>query len=137
MSEFRNTAFGFWITFDNNWTVSVQWGPGNYCHARNTPNYATSMSAFDGKHHEIESKTCEFMIFNRSLTEYSDRGITLAMDTGTVKGWVTPNEIAQVLLDVSLIPDDITKYAYVAEFLATSDWYTPDRDTEVDLEAIA
>tara|TARA_R100001132_G_C3259359_1_gene83941 strand:+ start:701 stop:1102 length:402 start_codon:yes stop_codon:yes gene_type:complete len=133
MSEFRNSPFGFWITFDNNWTVSVQWGPGNYCHARNTPSYATSMSAYDGKHHEIESKTCEFMIMNRSLTEYSDRGMTLAMDTDRVKGWVTPNEVAQVMYDVSQIPDNLTTYAQVAEFLAKSDWYVP----EVDLEAIA
>ena len=37
------------------------------------------------------------------------------------------------MYDVSQIPDNLTTYAQVAEFLAESDWYVP----EVDLEAIA
>jgi len=32
MSDFRITdGKGFGITFENGWTVSVQFGPGNYC----------------------------------------------------------------------------------------------------------
>jgi hypothetical protein len=38
MSEFKSTLNkGFQMTFDNGWTISVQFGYGNYCDNRNHP----------------------------------------------------------------------------------------------------
>ena len=50
---FKSTARkGFHITFENGWTVSVQWGPGNYC-----DNYAARFD-LDGRT-DWESSTAE------------------------------------------------------------------------------
>ena len=45
MSKFDITGQqGFHITFDNGWTVSVQFGRGNYCANRNNPIWDVSGS---------------------------------------------------------------------------------------------
>lgn len=36
---------GYHMTFANGWTVSVQWGNGNYCDNRNGPHGADSATA--------------------------------------------------------------------------------------------
>lgn len=40
---------GFQIKFNNGWTVSVQWGPGNYCDNRNMPFYQWFVNTVDDK----------------------------------------------------------------------------------------
>lgn len=50
---------GFHVTFDNEWTVSVQFGPGNYC-----DNYDMQIGREDHEAGEQGSNTAECAIFN-------------------------------------------------------------------------
>lgn len=56
---------GFHMEFDNGWTVSVQWGPGNYCdyHRPEKEEHTLEGMAESGA---IGSDTCECAVFNPS-----------------------------------------------------------------------
>lgn len=82
-------AKGFHITFDNGWTVSVQFGYGNYCDNRYS-------SEYEGEHKrsDISSTTAE-------IAAWDEHGRWYEFDTGdTVKGYCSP---AEVLTFVNLI----------------------------------
>ena len=76
-------AKGFHITFANGWTISVQFGVGNYCDNR----YAT-------KRLNVLSTTAE-------IAAWDEHGRWHEFDTGdTVKGYCSP---AEVLAFINLI----------------------------------
>lgn len=70
---------GFQITFENGWTVSVQFGGGMYC-----DNYDMDC----GKEKEINILKCR----NAEIAAFDDNGEMLKFENGdTVKGYVSPN----------------------------------------------
>ena len=81
---------GFHITFKNGWTISVQFGPGNYC-----DNYDMEFSAFYEKQpHLLRSATAE-------IAYWGPDGKMRDMGSDTVKGRVTPEDVLALMNDIS------------------------------------
>lgn len=87
---------GFQMTFANGWTVSVQFGPGNYCENRSmlfdtefSPSESDRLAGAKG------SIDAEIAAWDKDGTWYN-------FGTDTVKGWVTPDMVAAFIREISL-----------------------------------
>lgn len=88
MLEVTNTIHnsGFRMTFANGWTISVQFGGGNFCENRTYGDVALKAT--------VSSANAEIAIWDEK-----DRWFNFENDQ--VKGWVTPNEVAEWIQKVS------------------------------------
>jgi len=78
---------GFQMTFDNGWTISVQFGDGNYCSNRDQ-----MVNSIGGVY---PSKTAEIAIWDKNGNDFG-------FDNGRgVKGWCDANEVARWIETVS------------------------------------
>lgn len=90
---------GFYITFQNGYTLSCQFGWGNYAsNLADAPlpenfNFSNQLSIGSGG-----SPDCEIAIW-RSY----DEGM-VELDGDTVSGWVTPEQVADVAYYLSRVP---------------------------------
>ena len=82
MTGFRITRTkGFHMTFKNGWTISVQFGSGNYCENKMKPyNY--------GKNEDATSEDAEIAIWDKDDKDY-DFGYD------TVKPYCSADEVAE------------------------------------------
>lgn len=81
---------GFQLTFENGLTISVQWGTGNYCENRSfTTQYNSEM-----EQQIWSSENAEIAIWDKYNNWYN-------FESDTVKGWVTPDEVANWISKVS------------------------------------
>lgn len=88
---------GFHITFDNGYTVSVQWGWGNYCDLRN--DHKARESIIRGVLQEVtESRTAETAAWGPD-GEFLD---------GDVNGFQSPAEVLAFLNRVAALPAILT-----------------------------
>ena len=79
-----NYNHGFTMTFKNGITISVQFGPGNYCERRGaTVSYRGDM---DGSTPIVKSKNAEIAIWD-------ENGKWFSFGNDTVKGWVDTEEV--------------------------------------------
>lgn len=81
---------GFQITFANGWTVSVQWGPGNYCANQN-------FEALYDEPSEVKyyaSSTAEVAAWDKNKVWYD-------FGSDTVKGYLVADEVAEFIARVS------------------------------------
>jgi len=103
MSRFSNSrGSGFHLTFDNNWTVSVQFNGGHYCDNYDKMwNFAREQVA---KGDSISSSTAEIAVWSNRI---SDSGLTW-LENDTVRGYTTANEVAQVIHKVSTAKSTLT-----------------------------
>ena len=81
---------GFAMTFENGWTISVQWGPGNYCNRQNSDE-----NPFDGTFHDYISPTAEIAAWDKNgkwtqLSSHDD-----------VKGWLSVNDVYEYMAMIS------------------------------------
>lgn len=83
---------GFWMTFANGYTVSVQWGPSNYCDNR-------GVRTFSG---DCKSKTAEVSVWRELeppdidvLGEFVRPPFDWYGDN--LCGWCTPEQVAEVI----------------------------------------
>lgn len=92
MSKFKSTHnHGFQLTFENGWTISVQWGTGNYCERRSFHSGVDD----DRKQVSVESGYAEIAIWNQAGKWYT-------FDDGQeVRGWLTTDEVAGWIEKVS------------------------------------
>ena len=83
---FETTRTGFWMTFENGYAMSVQWGTANYCTNRSFDNPNTGIVG-DAR----VSNTAEVAIIepNGSFHEFEDGSMT--------KGWCTPEEVHDLM----------------------------------------
>jgi hypothetical protein len=79
---------GFQMTFANGWTVSVQFGSGNYCGNRTYMVVETEKG---------ESTDAEIAAWDASGTWYD-------FGSDTVKGWCSPDEVAAFITLVQSFP---------------------------------
>lgn len=87
---FRITgAKGFQMTFVNGWTVSVQWGPGNYCANKN---YDYLDWAKDGKK-SMASPDAEIAAWDKD-------GKWFRFENDDVQGYVGPDEALAFILKI-------------------------------------
>ena len=100
MSVFTTTSNkGFQITFANGWTISVQWGPGNYCERQSVGNY-------DAPWHDDlwESETAEVAAWvgERQGGDWYDFDRHMMVPTSSyVSGYRTPDEVAEMIAEVA------------------------------------
>ena len=81
---------GFHLTFENGWTISVQFGYGNYCDNGHHPEGL----ALHNKR-IVESGDAEIAIWNKNGVDYT-------FDNGDiVKGWCSADEVADWIDKVS------------------------------------
>jgi hypothetical protein len=79
---------GFQITFENGWTVSVQFGRGNYCSNRTewNPISASDRILFQSEDAEVAA--------------WDENGIWYRFENDTVKGYCKPDEVADFIAKV-------------------------------------
>lgn len=91
MSNFKTTLNkGFQMTFENGWTISVQFGFGNYCDNKNHP---------DGfelgrKNPVVESSDAEIAIWDKNNKLYN-------FGSDEIKGFCSSNEVSGWIQKVS------------------------------------
>lgn len=82
---------GFHITFENGWTASVQWGPGNYCDNYDVMDFDAPRNASAS----WESSTAE-------VAAWPPSGDFVAFDSGDiVMGRLTPAEVLSFLNEIA------------------------------------
>lgn len=98
MSAFRITRQkGFHMEFENGWTVSVQWGPGNYCDHHKTWSEEVDLS----KQKEWPSTTAEVAVFDPT------GAMTMFSNFETVQGWQTPDQVAALIAETAARPREV------------------------------
>ena len=84
---------GFQLTFENGWTVSVQWGLGNYCQQRFFDEPLKNPTGF------WDSSDAEVAAWNSS-------GEWLPFEHDTVKGWMNTDDVASFIAVVQSLSAD-------------------------------
>jgi len=85
---------GFQITFNNGWTVSVQFGKGNYCERRSFANDAWKPETDD----PIHSADAECAVWDAN-------GDWMQLTNGDdVIGWQAPDNVAALIARVAAFP---------------------------------
>ena len=88
---------GFQLTFENGWTVSVQWGPGNYCDRQGNPN---------AYNQPLEVKTGFWASKNAEVAAWNSDHEWLPFEYDTVKGWLTTDDVAAFVAKVAALDAD-------------------------------
>lgn len=80
---------GFSLTFENELTISVQFGVGNYCERRSLTKDLTD----DLKNYITGSKNAEIAIWDKNNIDFN-------FEHNQVKGWVCADEVADWIYKV-------------------------------------
>ena len=88
-----NENHGFQLTFANGWTVSVQWGMGNYCENKNLHRSLDIPSPDSCANAEVAAWDCNGVWFNFGYD--------------TVNGWQSPDEVAAFVAQVAAFPASV------------------------------
>ena len=91
MSFIATQNKGFRMTFDNKFTISVQWGTINYCEKKNL----MAEHKDEIKEPIWESKSAEIAVFD------PEGNIVPIGGDDQVIGWLTPDEVAKVITIVA------------------------------------
>jgi hypothetical protein len=93
---------GYAMTFDNGFTISVQWGTENYCEKKNTTIHPTDPM----KHTRWDSLSAEIAVFERH--SMGERMLSISSDgVDDVIGWLGTDDVAKVIAIVqSAHPDN-------------------------------
>ena len=87
---------GFGMTFDNGFTISVQWGTFNYCEKKNL-----------GADIDEEIKTKRWESTTAEIAVFNDTGIVPVGKSDDVIGWCSADEVAKIITIVqSAHPDN-------------------------------
>ena len=88
MSKFAITqSKGFQLTFDNGWTVSVQWGPGNY----------TDAKSYEVGKWDAPKQTDFWKAETAEIAAWDANNVWYDFGHDTVKGYVNANEVANFI----------------------------------------
>ena len=90
------TNKGFRMTFDNGFSISVQWGSMNYCERRNYSDEYKSELAEDF----IKSADAEIAVIDK------DGEMLDIAEHDQVIGWLSPDKVAKV---IAIVSSSITK----------------------------
>jgi hypothetical protein len=89
---FKTTGKGFCVTFENGWTVSVQWGAGNYCDNR----YGHD------KPSNLRGDVCESRTAEVAAWDADGNWLAFSKTEGDdCKGWMKPGDVLKFLSMVS------------------------------------
>ena len=73
---------GFHMTFENGWTISVQWGRDNYC------------QVVEVTESSVTAKNAEIAVWHAD-------GSDLALSVSGAGNWIDSNDVAKWIFDVS------------------------------------
>ena len=107
---FKNTPHGFIMEFPNGWIISVQWGPGHYCETRRD-NLTEISHAWDGQHHDYESRTAEIAVMHKNHKRFYPLG-----KHDDVLGWQTVEDVQEWMQWVSKLDRDYNKVMSQTQF---------------------
>lgn len=93
LSITRNS--GFQMTFSNGWTVSVQWGPGNYCENRDHSTMEDLAAHFRG-----DSKAFTQCV-NAEVAAWDKDGNWHKFEHDEVMGWLTADQVAAFIAGIA------------------------------------
>ena len=89
MSRFSNSeGKGFHLTFDNGWTISVQFSGGHYCDNKEESYDFAKRRILDGR--TMSSSNAEIAVWRKN-------GGLIFLENDNVRGWTTTDEVAQVI----------------------------------------
>ena len=90
---------GFHMTFENGYTISVQYGRGNYCERRND-DMVFDQNGFleEPSADEIISKDCEIAVWYDAPG--GCQGYVQLSENETVRGWVPIEDLPQIMVYV-------------------------------------
>jgi hypothetical protein len=87
---------GFQMTFANGWTVSVQFGPGNYCDNRDmNPRFGESFDRAERDAGKQGSATAEIAAWDKNNKWFE------FPDGENVMGWVTPDDVVKFIEEIA------------------------------------
>ena len=100
MSKFTTSYNkGFRMTFGNGFSISVQWGVGNYCEKKHSGEWNEPT-----KHDYWDSNSAEIAVFGKDGEFISISGYELEEEDGTVKkvndvvsGWLSTDTVAKCI----------------------------------------
>jgi hypothetical protein len=101
---------GFRVDFANGYSVSVQWGPGSYCAARSKYPEDIRGSLVYPPVEDIKSATVEVAIMDLDEHYLTPRFTNCNGDA--VRGWATPELVAQLMAEVAVL-DDVHPHYHV------------------------
>lgn len=90
----KNGLSGFRMSFANGWTVSVQFGFGNYC---------------ENKYKINEKESDERRSKDAEIAAWDANGAWYKFEFDDVKGWCTADEVAQFIAMIAAMPDSIAE----------------------------
>lgn len=101
-----NSNKGFFMTFDNGFGISVQWGIMNYCSVKDLSGFAFDVDIemkgnSKGFRNAWESNTAEIAVFK------GEKMMSVG-DNDQVIGWLTTDDVAKVIEIVSKYKTEIT-----------------------------
>lgn len=86
---------GFHLTFENGWTVSVQFGPGHYCeHHGSLGDYQSMLAPMRTGDHTWQSKDAEVAAWDADNNWFN-------FGDDTVRGYLSANEVADFIAQVA------------------------------------
>jgi len=84
---------GFSIKFENGNTISVQWGPGNYC----DPTHEEGR----GASYDAPTQTGAWSATTAEVAAWNSNGDWHNFGGDTVNGWLTPREVIEFMTFVA------------------------------------
>lgn len=106
MSFYITGGKGFQISFEG-WTVSVQFGPGNYCEHHFKPLLSPPVQEKEDLIGSWKSKEAEIAVIK-------DGHGLIKLGSGTVLGYVTSKQVSELIQQVSTFDKDMAPE--IAEF---------------------
>jgi hypothetical protein len=102
MGQFKiNSGAGFYITFDNDFRISVQFGIHNYCDNKKLIE-EENITLLPTLYQDEQSGKIKRESGNAEIAVINPKGDLIEWDHGdTVSGYMTPNEFAYLTLYVS------------------------------------
>ena len=89
---------GFQITFANGWTVSVQWGTGNYCENRTVA--ITRFTDWETVDREVGAEGCP----DAEIAAWKSDGKWFDFGSDEVAGHQTPASVAAFIAQIAARP---------------------------------
>ena len=94
-----STGKGFHMTFSNGWTVSVQWGPGNYCDNQDMEAlFKHSDQLRAGRTPCLQANSAEIAAWDSAGCWYKFN------EYEQVKGWCKPDEVLAFMNTIAGLP---------------------------------
>jgi hypothetical protein len=93
---------GFQIKFANGWTVSVQFGTGNYCENRDFTTgtgqrFPGTTDGYERREYTAGAMGCQ----TAEIAAWDSNDVWYAFEHDTVKGWCSADDVAAFIAEIA------------------------------------